>query len=278
MPARWAAAVAAILLLVSLPTPAAATAEACGSEASPCAVEGGRYHAVPPPNWDGVAPLPAVIFFHGYQGSGARVIGNDALRRAVHDAGYMLVAPDELAGTWAHVGSPSDRRDEPAFMDRVRADLLDRWPVDTKRLLVAGFSQGGSMVWDLACQCGDAYTAFLAISGGFWEPLPEACPSGPVRLRHLHGWSDEVVPLEGRPIRQTFRQGDVVAGLALWRRHDGCGMPPDETFVQGRLRCRAWTECRRGGELQLCLHDGGHVFRAEWVAEAIAWMEGAPVR
>ncbi len=216
-----------------------------------------------------------MIFFHGYLGSAARAIENDALRRAVHDAGYMLVAPDGLAGTWAHVGSPSDRRDEPAFMDRVRADLLARWPVDTERLLVAGFSQGGSMVWDLACLRGDAYSAFVAIAGGFWEPLPEACPSGPVRLRHLHGWSDEVVPLEGRPIRQTFRQGDILAGFALWRRHDGCAMPPDDTFARGDLRCRAWTQCRRGGELQLCLHDGGHAFRVEWVAEAIAWMDPA---
>ena len=64
----------------------------------------------------------------------------------------MLVLPDGIAtGPGPIDGSPSQARDELAFMDAVRADLLARWPIEPNRILVTGFSQGGSMVWDLAC-------------------------------------------------------------------------------------------------------------------------------
>jgi len=251
---------------------AAPASAACGGPEAPCEVSDGRYYVAQPAARDDAGPRPAVIFFHGYRSGGDRVIGNVGLREAVTGAGYLLVAPDGLEGTWAHVGSPSGRRDELAFLDQVRADLLARWNVDPRRLLVAGFSQGGSMVWDLACYRGGDYTAFAAIAGGFWEPLPASCDGAPVRLWHVHGWADEVVPLEGRPIREVFRQGDIVQGFTLWRRHNGCTMPPDRRSQTVDLSCRGWTACE-GGRLRLCLHDGGHRFEAAWVADAIRWME-----
>ena len=82
-------------------------------------------------------------------------------------------------------------------MDAVRADMLQRWPVDTKRLLVSGFSIGGTMAWDLACYRGGDYTAFAPVSGAFWDPLPERCTT-PVNLLHTHGTADDVVPMGGQ--------------------------------------------------------------------------------
>jgi polyhydroxybutyrate depolymerase len=269
---RAGLAIAAALVAGLSAGPAAGTG--CGGADAPCAVDGGRYYAAAPLDWNGARPLPAVVFFHGYGGSGAATLSNDALRRTVHEAGYLFVAPDGAAGSWAHVGSPSAARDELAFIDRVLADLARRWPLERERLLAAGFSQGGSMVWDLACYRSDAFAGFVAVAGAFWEPLPESCPGGPVRLRHVHGWADEVVPIEGRAIRQAFLQGDVIRGFALWRRHNRCAMPPDGRTAAGPLACRVWAgSCRRGGALQLCLHEGGHAFRSGWLADAIRWLE-----
>ena len=126
----------------------------------------------------------------------------------------MLILPDGIDKTWAHQGSPSQARDEIAFMDAVRADMLARWPIEPNEILVTGFSQGGSMVWDLACQRGSDYGAFVAVSGAFWEPLPERCVGGPVDLLHIHGTTDRTVPMAGRPIGDRWRQGDVMQGLA----------------------------------------------------------------
>lgn len=250
-----------------------ATAQDCGGEA-PCAVEGGAYHVVAPPGWDGRTRLPATIFFHGWRSSAAAFLADEPFKAAFAAEGVLLVLPDGLNGTWAHQGSPSRARDEIAFMDAVRADLLARWPVDPDRLLVTGFSQGGSMAWDLACQRGRDYAAFAPIAGAFWEPLPESCAGGPVRLLHIHGLDDPVVPMEGRWIRNTWKQGDVHESLARLEAANGCPAGPTGQEAMGELACEVWSACGSGRELRLCLHPSGHLMPEGWVPLVHAWMRG----
>jgi len=241
----------------------------------PCRVEGGEYLVLPPPGWDGVSRLPATIFFHGYGASAALVAGDPAFTAAFAREGVLLVLPNGLGGSWAHTGSPSRARDELAFMGTVRRDLLARFPVDPGRLLVTGFSQGGSMVWELACHRGDAFAAaFAPVAGAFWEPLPEACQGGPVDLRHVHGTADGTVPLAGRAIRGQFRQGDVFRGMAVLRAANGCSAPARVEEVDG-LRCEVWDGCVAGErDLRLCLHGDGHILPEGWTAAIHAWARG----
>ena len=250
----------------------AAAQPVCGGIDDPCQVDGGRYYLAPPPGWDGTAPLPAAIFFHGWSSSGAAVMRNDGLRGRFADLGIALIVPDGRNNTWAHVGSPSSARDDVAFVDAVMADIESRWPIERGRTWVTGFSQGGSMAWDVACYRGDEYAAFAPVAGAFWEPLPETCPGGPVHLRHVHGLGDAVVPMAGRPIREVFRQGDVEQGMAIWRGVNGCAAAPDRTVSVGDQRCAVWSDCASGRELQLCLHDGGHVMPDGWVEDAWNWV------
>jgi polyhydroxybutyrate depolymerase len=240
-------------------------------------VEGGAYLALPPPGWDGVSRLPATIFFHGYGSSAAAVAGDPSFRAAFAREGVLLVLPDGLERTWAHTGSPSRARDEVAFMDAVRRDLLARFPVDPDGLLVTGFSQGGSMVWELACHRGGRFAAAYApVAGAFWEPLPATCPGGPIDLRHVHGTADGTVPLAGRVIRGQFRQGDVFRGMAVLRAANGCSAPA-RVEEAGGLRCEVWDECAAGGrELRLCLHGGGHILPEGWTAAIHAWARRLP--
>ena len=239
-----------------------------------CEVAGGRYLAVPPPGWDGQRPLSATIFFHGWQSSAEAFAGEPAFVEAFAREGVLLILPDGVGKTWAHQGSPSTARDEMAFMDAVRADLLARWPVAPDAILVTGFSQGGSMVWDLACRRGRDYGAFVALSGAFWEPLPTHCAGGPVDLLHIHGTADGTVPMVGRAIGDRWRQGDVLRGLELLRATDGCPAAPARTEPAGVLSCQVWDGCSSGRELRLCEHDDGHMMPEGWVALAHAWARG----
>lgn len=242
---------------------------------------GGRYLALPPPGWKGGdgASVAATIFFHGWNSSAAAFAADSAFTAAFAAEGVLLVLPDGLNGTWAHQGSPSTARDELAFMDAVRADLLARWRVDPRRLLVTGFSQGGSMVWDLACRRGRDYRAFAAISGAFWEPMPKTCDGGPVDLLHIHGTADDVVPMAGRAIHDKWRQGDVLAGLGVLRRLDGCAAdaaPRAAPMDAPGLSCQVWDGCASGREIRLCRHDGGHLMPPGWVRLVHAWARALP--
>jgi polyhydroxybutyrate depolymerase len=134
------------------------------------------------------------------------------------------------------------------------------------------------MTWWLACAAGRRFTAFVPVAGAFWEPMQEDCAGGPVDLLHIHGLSDGTVPMAGRVVGGRFRQGDVLRGMAVWRKVDGCAREPTGTEVADGLSCRIWAECGSGRELRLCLHESGHEMRAEWMREAWAFVEAAARR
>ena len=78
---------AMLLLAAALAGPALA---ACGNEAGSCRVPGGAYQAELPPG-----PVKgAVVFVHGYQGSGEGTMRNRGMVDAVLARGYAVIAPD----------------------------------------------------------------------------------------------------------------------------------------------------------------------------------------
>ena len=140
-------------------------------------------------------------------------------------------------------------------------------------VLLAGFSRGGSMVWDIACQVPDFASAYAPLAGAFWDDLPEGC-AAPVKLFHTHGWNDRTVPLEGRSFRDgAVVQGDVWASLKILRETNGCdARQPERNSFDGELWFRHWTDCR-DGQIQLMLHKGGHGAPAGWANRMLDWFE-----
>ena len=256
-----------LVLLALLLTGAAHAAPRCAD----CTAGGGTYHTVAPPGWDGKSKLRLLLFLHGWMMEGGDITADPAIRIPAGKLGYLLVAPDGLLRSWAHTGSPSQARDEIAFLRAVVADAKSRWPIDPRTVVAAGFSQGGSMVWDLACYAAADFTAFLPFSGGFWEPLPKACTSGPVDLRHVHGTDDPTVPMAGRPLFGPYRQGDIRTGFTLWTTEDRCTGTPVPLKETGGLTCETWTGCANHRRLQLCTRPGGHRLWATDIATSLRW-------
>lgn len=265
-------------LLALLALLAATPAIACGGADEPCTTPLGTYHVMRPAV-DG--PVPAFVYFHGAGGSG-RTIFEAPFAEALVARGYAVIAPNGLERPDSRFGpgwffrpeSPA-LRDELAFTRELIADAAARHGVDAERVVLSGYSIGGSLVWYLACRDRTLAAAYTPYAGGFWRPLPTDC-DGPVRLLHTHGWRDQTVPLEGRPLGGgAIYQGDIFAGLAIWRAENGCDLlRADEFDTEGRYWRRAWTSCADGA-LELALWPGGHVPPdAEWATMAADWVEG----
>ena len=259
------------LLLALLAAPAARAAAPCGD----CTAAGGTYHTVAPPGWNGRTKLGLLLFLHGWMMEGLDITEDADIRAAAAKMGFLLVAPDGLLRSWAHTGSPSQARDDVAFLHDVVADVESRWPIDRARVVAAGFSQGASMVWDLACYDAPDFTAFLPFSGGFWRPLPRACRSGPVDLRHVHGRGDTTMPLAGRHLFGPYYQGDIRQGFRDWVAEDRCRGKPVALKDWSGLTCESWTGCAGGHRLQLCLRGGGHRM---WQGDVLAGLRWAVAR
>lgn len=244
--------------------------DACPKETG-CIVASGSYRIVLPPRAAGDRPVGAIMYFHGYQGSAEETIADPGLLAVARRLGVALVAPDGAGRTWSYPGSPARNRDEFAFVGQVLDDVVARFPIDPGRILASGFSQGGSMVWYLACRMPARFAAFAPIAGAFWEPLPERCDGPRPPLIHVHGTSDMTVPLAGRALRSGARQGDVFRSLATLA-PGGCTAPWAETARSPsgaeEIVCRIATGCGGEARLELCLHAGGHSADPAWVERA----------
>ena len=153
--------------------------------------------------------------------------------------GYAVIGPNGLKRPnsrfgpgWSFHPDRPKQRDELSFMRDIIDDAVKNHGVDRDRILLAGFSIGGSMTSYLACDAPDLARAYAPVGGSFWRPHPamDAC-AGPVNLLHTHGWRDKTVPLEGRPLGGgRIVQGDVFQAMQIWRATNGC--------APTALRCR----------------------------------------
>ena len=262
---------ARLLLMGAMLGPAFAStamaADACPAEQG-CRVADGRYRLILPEPRRAGDPRPgAIMFFHGWQGSAEETVADPGLLALAARLGVALIAPDGAGRTWSYPGSPGRHRDEFSFVAQVLDDVAARFLVDPGRIMASGFSQGGSMVWYLACRMPERFGAFAPVAGAFWEPLPASC-AGPRRpLVHMHGTTDMTVPLAGRALRDGYKQGDVFRSLAILE-------PSAEPVAAGLIATMAaGLSCRSLAApgrplLELCLHDGGHVVEPGWIERA----------
>ena len=253
----------AVALAVALGTESAA---ACGPD-SDCRLGERTYRIRMPAVTNGTAPVGAIMYMHGYRGSAAGIMRNKALGKAVSDLGLALVAPKSLGDDWSIPNAPKEYTDDLAFFDRLLEEITSRFAIDPKRIMATGFSAGGMMVWNLACERGGSFAGFAPIAGTFWAPIPQSCPSPPVHLLHTHGTDDKVVPLRGRPIQKTH-QGDVYKALSLFGAAGSFGAAKAYEVLD--LTCERRLN-PKGRALELCLHPGGHSFKSEYVVRA--WRE-----
>lgn len=232
----------------------------------------GTYRAVTPTGWDGKRTLPLVLYLHGYREDSAKIVDNAELVAAVTGVGALLIVADGLDKSWSHNGAPSHKRDDIAFLHAVVANAEKRWPVDKARVFAAGFSIGGSMVWDLACHGANGFAAFLPFSGDFWMPYPDHCDTGPVELRHTHAVNDHTFPMAGRPLfGGRFHQGDIHKSFEIIEATDDCTAEPDLIGRDGELDCESWTTCKSSKQLEMCLHNGDHQIQPDWLHRSLLW-------
>lgn len=254
----------------------------CGDVEDACEVDEGAYLvALPDGDIKG-----SIMFLHGFGGSGKGSVGQSWVKDALA-RGYAVIGPD---GTVRDTGRPARRwsfhpdwpaqRDEIAFLTSVRDDAAERFDLDADKMVLGGFSIGGSMTSYLACAAPEAFDAYLPVGGGFWRPHPTEC-MGPVRLLHTHGWTDTTVPLEGRVVRgedindpKGFVQGDIFYTLGMWREVNECVQSRADKFVtKGPFMRRSWDRCAPESALEFALFSGGHRVPKGWADLALDWLE-----
>ena len=199
----------------------------------------------------GVA-APLVVLFHGSNGDGAKEIAVTGLDVKAQQEGFVLAAGNGTQRSWnsGFCRDPdggacvTDVDDVQFARDLVRA-VQGELCIDTARVSATGFSKGAAMVFRLACEASDLFTAFAPVAGALLDP---ACaPARPRPILIVNAAADAVVPLAAG--EHSFRQL-----LAL----DGCDDTRDTGSPAAGATCETAPGCADGATTTFCVVEGGH--------------------
>lgn len=213
-------------------------------------LEGGTrsYELHVPPRYDGTAPLPLILNFHGLTQTGDAQRSQSHMDDRADQEGYIVAYPNGIRNAWNSGRDATDDVDDVAFTRAVIDDLGARGCIDLKRVYATGMSNGGGMSHRLACEAADVIAA-VAPSSGQLSLDPAACtPQRPIPLIHFHGANDTIASYEGVPEM-----------IQAWADRNGCTDEPRVTYQEGDVTCETSDQCDADASVTLCTaEDAGH--------------------
>lgn len=218
-----------------------------------------------PSQWDGRAPLPLVVAFHGGGGNkraAASVTCPDGslddagcLSAVARRAGFAVVRPDGTGNrpirnvrTWNAGGGHDgftcasgvacrEGVDDVQYFDDLMRAIEALIPVDAARVHLTGLSNGGAISHRLACERGARIASIAAVGGANQHGETGGRCDGGVAVLHIHGTEDPCWGYEQGSTTCTavHDDSDVKIGVATtlegWRRRNGCEATRDEVAV-----------------------------------------------
>lgn len=190
-------------------------------------------HALYEPAGEG--PFPTIIAMHGW---GSNALDLHGVSPFLSKGRFLVICPQgshdveigAINGFGWYETTPGKKPSEEkvdAAVDELRAfinEACGRYPVDRTKIVVAGFSQGGMMAYNLAMRWPDKFAALVGISTAFPDFLyeratnREAIAKLPVLIEH--GRADEMLEMaKARKSVETLRE---LGATVTFRDYD-CG-------------------------------------------------------
>ncbi len=140
--------------------------------------------------------------------------------------------------------------------------LEDRLCIDTDRVFVVGFSNGGMFTQRLGCALAERLTAVAPLAGTLARGFSCSPEGEPVSLLLLSGTADRTVPLDGSRSSDGYFYTPNEDVASQWASSQQCD--PDATPVStswdgvGDLECVEHTNCANGSRVMNCSWNGRH--------------------
>lgn len=226
-----------------------------------------------PGSYDENVSAPLVLSFHGFADWPARHAAMTRWNNLAEECRFLVAYP---SGTgfplrWNTRPSPADHwtpEMEVAFVDALIDRLMERYNIDSSRVFVNGFSNGGGMTLLLAKTLPQRIAAFGTVATAIFTGPEEIISAKPLRMIFFHGTADPIVPYMGGA-RVLFHGSfpNVPQWVGEFARCLGCVETPLHLPAQGAASGIAYTFPGQGD----CIHfytiaGGGH-----------AWPGGLPL-
>jgi polyhydroxybutyrate depolymerase len=237
------------------------------------------YELHTPPGMSASRRWPLIVFLHGAGDTGPSFRRRLKADAATDAAGFVTVWPSGMEGTWT-VGCATEctmaealRADDVRFVQTLVRHLAAQLPVDTTRVYLLGFSQGGSFAQLFACSSEMAPAGLGVVGALLYKPVAQKCtPRRPFPVGVVHGDADPIALYGGYgPTAAVMGAEETVD---LWRRQMGCGVDPGYEFIPDgagdytEVSVFRFPGCRAGSTVvHYLVHGGGHT----WPGDTGPW-------
>ena len=209
------------------------------------------YRVVLPTTYDAQKPYPVVIYLHG---RGNNIEGQGNITRDVAGANLgIVVYPKSFGGSGWEVPNRDRPEENLALLRALLVRLGEQYCIDSKKVVLSGFSSGCWFASRMACDMKDQLAAVVAAGCGL-DPMGR-CP-------------------DKKPVTYIIGRGDgqfagAPAAADFYRTRNGCQMTRKPAAT---APCEQYDGCAAGFVTSYCAHPGGHqwpAFGGQAVVEAL---------
>ena len=138
--------------------------------------------------------LPLIVGIHGKGDNGYDfLIGTN-----LGVANAVVVTPTGQGLAWAPAPyAITTVEQDTALIEAIVSDITAAFPIDASRVYLAGFSNGGGLVAELATQNPEKYAGAATVAGAIRTDVEELASGAPIDYLNIHGTWDDVVPYAG---------------------------------------------------------------------------------
>ena len=216
---------------------------------------------------------PLLLLLHGRLGTPSGMVHLADFRSIANREGVILVYPEGVNRSWndGRESTPAHRQgiDDVAFIDQLITYMTKHYPVDVRRVYVAGMSNGGFMTSTLGCALGDRIAAIAVVAASIGRQ--DTCiPTIAMPVMYIQGTKDPLVPYASGKLKKDSLYSHQEA-LDHWIAADDCGTratkteKPDSAGDGTSIIRETYRNPKTGVEVVgITIQNGGHAWPGGW--------------
>jgi len=166
-----------------------------------------------PEQYNGKAPLPLLLCFHGLTSNMEFNYSYTKFYELAEQENFIVVHPNGLSNKWTVNALNNPDID---FVETLLNQLELDYNIDSSRIYSTGMSNGGFFSFSLACNLSNRIAAVASVTGTMFSPLINNCtPTRPLPILQIHGTKDDIV-----------EYSTALNALDYWKTHNKTSLTP----------------------------------------------------
>ena len=143
-------------------------------------------------------PFPLIINFHGFPSHAIEQQEFSQMDNYAHLNGIGVIYPEGIKKSWNIGKNIMNDENDIGFVNALIDSVTSKYNIDSDRIYVCGFSNGGEFSYELMCGLSNKIAAFGSVGGNFIINEKRSCNiNREIPLIHIHGTKDRLAKYNG---------------------------------------------------------------------------------